>query len=395
MRHLQQVLNSGRWAISGPWTGQQSWNEIFCRRFADYVGTKFCCAVDHGSSALLVALLALDIGPGDEVIVPGLTWVACASSVLRAGARPVLVDVSPDTLCLDPAAVAAAITPRTRAILVVHLYSCMADMTALGAIAAGHGLPIIEDCAQAHGAQWQGRRAGSLGIIGVFSMQQGKVLTAGEGGAVVTDDAVLADRIERLHCDGRRLTTAPFLVGRPALQEVAGLQGMNLCLSEFQAALLCDGLDRLEAQTAQRVRAARLLDDALEQHPLLEPLLPHADNNRRAYYHYGIRLRTPVIARVPAERICAALSAELGTWVHGPYVPLNRHPLLAPGSLRALPAEVAGRNIALPVAEDQARRSILLHHPLLLSGDAGLRAIIDAFCKVFDHLDDLERLSDD
>lgn len=132
---------------------------------------------------MLAALTALEVQPGDEVIVPGLTWVACASSVLRAGGIPILVDIDPRTLCLDPHAVEAAITSRTAAILGVHLYSAMAEMHELRRIAASHGLPIIEDAAQAHGARWEHDGAGSLGEIGVFSMHQNKVLTSGEGGA--------------------------------------------------------------------------------------------------------------------------------------------------------------------------------------------------------------------
>lgn len=389
LRHLQDVLDSGRWAVSGAWTGRESWNRRFCRRFAAHVGTGFCLGVDHGSSALLAAFLALDLGPGDEVIVPGLTWVACASAVLRVGATPVAVDICPDTLCLDPAAVEAAITPRSRCILVVHLYSCMADVEAIGAIAARHGIPMVEDCAQAHGAEWRGRRAGSFGRIAAFSMQQGKVLTSGEGGAVLTDDPALADRLERLRCDGRRLLRFPPRPGLPDLEEVPGLQGMNLCLSEFQAALLCDGLDRLDAQTDTRAARGADLDRALGRHPLLDPVRPHAANTRRAYYHHAIRVTPEVIEQVPAARICEALSAELGTWVHGPYVPLTRHPLLAPLSLRAMPGAMPTGCRALAVAEDQAARTILLHHPVLLSGEREMGAIADAFDKVLRHLDEL------
>ncbi|PWR21976.1 DegT/DnrJ/EryC1/StrS family aminotransferase [Zavarzinia compransoris] len=386
-RHLLDVLDSGRWAVSGPWTGRESWNRRFCRRFADYIGVRFCHTVDHGSSALLAAFLALDLGPGDEVIVPGLTWVACASAVLRVGATPVLVDISPDTLCLDPAAVEAAITPRSRCILMVHLYSCMADVEAIGALAARHGLAVVEDCAQAHGATWAGRRAGSFGRIAAFSMQQGKVLTAGEGGAVLTDDPVLADRLERLGSDGRRVSRTPPRPGRPDLDEVGGLQGMNLCLSEFQAALLCDGLDRLEAQTETRTTRAAGLDRALGALPLLETLRPHAGNDRRAYYHYAIRLAPAVTGQVTAARVCDALGAELGTWVHGPYTPLSRHPLFAPGTLRALPAGLPAP--ALPVAEAEAGRTVLLHHALLLAGEDAMAAIAEAFAKVLGRLDAL------
>lgn len=391
---LQEVLESGRWAISGQWTGSESWDQRFGRRFAEYVGIRFCYTVDHGSSGLLAALLALDIGPGDEVIVPGLTWVACASAVMRVGAMPILVDVHPGSLCIDPSAVEAAITGRTRCILVVHLYSCMADVDAIRRIATCYGLNIIEDCAQAHGAEWNRRRAGSFGDISAFSMQQGKTLTSGEGGAVLTDDPILADRLERLRCDGRRYAREPRRPAHPDLEEVRGLQGVNLCLSEFQAALLCDGLERLEEQTALREARAAYLDRSLGGDARLEPVTPYTGNTRRAYYHYAIRLSQETTARVPVARIrqalAAELGAELGDRVREPYAPLSRHPLFAPNTLRALPRIASPAETELPVAEDQARRTVLLHHSLLLAGAAAMDAIATAFEKVLGSLDQLE-----
>lgn len=387
---LQEVLESGRWAISGQWSGQESWDQRFNRQFANYVGVNHCFTVDHGSSALLVAFLALDLGPGDEVIVPSLTWVACASAVMRVGAVPIFADISPESLCIDPSAIEAAITDRTRCILVVHLYSCMADMDRIEEIAIRHELPIVEDCAQAHGAEWRGRRSGSLGLISVFSMQQGKALTSGEGGAVLTNDSDLADRLERLRCDGRRYTQNPHIQGLPDLEEVRGLQGMNLCLSEFQAALLCDGLSRLDAQIDRRAACGASLDKALGQSTMLQPIKPYSGNTRRAYYHYAIRISRSVTSRISAVKICEALSAELGTRVHLPYIPLPRHPLFAPNTLHALPHVRHSDALPLTVAEDQSERTVLLHHSLLLCDDAASNAIIDAFRKVFENLDALE-----
>lgn len=147
------------------------------------------------------------MGAGDEVIVPGLTWVANASAVVRANAVPVLVDIDPETLCLSVEATRRALSSRTRAVCVVHLYSSMADMDGYRALAAEAGVPLVEDCAQAHGAAWRDARAGTLGTVGVFSMQQTKVLTAGEGGAVITASAELARRLEQLHADGRVFDT--------------------------------------------------------------------------------------------------------------------------------------------------------------------------------------------
>lgn len=388
---LKDVLESGRWAISGQWTGSESWDQRFNVRFADYVGVRFCFTIDHGSSGILAALLALDIGPGDEVILPGLTWVACASAVMRVGAVPVPVDIDVGSLCIDPGAVEAAVTERTRCILVVHLYSCMADVDAIRRIAMGHGVKIVEDCAQAHGAEWNGRRAGSFGDIAVFSMQQGKTLTSGEGGAVLTDDPILADRLERLRCDGRRYGSEPRRPGHQDLEEVRGLQGVNLCLSEFQAALLCDGLERLEEQITLRVARAAYLDRSLGCDARLEPVTPYPNNTRRAYYHYGVRLSQETIERVPVARICQALVAELGAEVgdrvREPYPPLCRHTLFAPNTLRALPRVATPVETVLPVVDDQARRTVLFHHSLLLADEEAMDAVALAFEKVLGGLD--------
>lgn len=393
---MRSVLTGGRWAISGGWTGHETLDQGFSRSFAAYIGTRHCATVDHGSSALLAALMALGVGWGDEVIVPGLTWVACASAVLRVNAVPVLVDISSDTLCLSPDAVEAAITPNTRAIIVVHLYSAMADMEALEKIAVRHGIPLIEDCAQAHGAEWGGRRAGSLGAIGTFSMQQGKVLTCGEGGAIVTSNDHLAARIEQIRGDGRRYSLPPPPLGRPHLVEESGIQGMNLCLSEFQAAILLDGLDRLDEQTQRRACNAQRLDHALQDMGGYEIIRPHRLNTRRAYYHYAVRISPEAFLGCSVDRVCLALEHELGLWVHPPYSPLNDHPLYRPAYYSPLAshefsAQFDPRRFPLPEAHRQVARTILIHHAALLADDEAIGQCIKAFAKVRDHA---SRLSD-
>lgn len=377
---LAAVARGDRWAVSGNWTGCQTVDAELGEAFAAFVGARYCLPVDHGSSALLAGLHALGVAPGDEVIVPGLTWVACASVVARAGAVPVLVDIDPRTMCMDPDAVEAAITPATAAILVVHLYSAMADMDALGAIAARHGLPIIEDAAQAYGAAWRGAGAGSLGAIGAFSAQQGKVLTSGEGGLFVTSDPVLRDRVEMLRGDGRRYPSETPPLGAPGLVEHSVVQGWNMHLSEFQAALLLEGLQHLPEQNLRRGAAAAVLDKSLAGDDL-DPIEPHPANDVRSFYHYAIRLRG-ALARHPVDVVCQALSAELGYWIHPPYPPLNAHPLFDP---RRLPGGTGGpdpRRFDLPVAHHEVGRTVLLHHPMLLGDEDHLAAIVAAFDKV-------------
>jgi dTDP-4-amino-4,6-dideoxygalactose transaminase len=387
MARVGEVLAAERWAVSGPWAGRAPRDIELAERFATFVGARWCVPVDHGSSALMAAFTALGIGPGDEVIVPGLTWVACASTVVRAGAIPILVDIDPDTLCLDPAAVEAQITPATAAILVVHLYSAMADMDRLRSIAHRHGLSIIEDSAQAYGATWRGAGAGTLGDAGTFSAQQGKALTSGEGGLLVTSSPEVRDAVEMLRGDGRRYSSGPHTLGRPDLEEREAVQGWNMHMTELQAALLLDGLERLPEQNRRREAAARLLDDALTEDGDLEPIRPYAGNDGRAYYHYAIRVRDGAFSGCGAAAIAEALSAELGYWVHPPYRPLNDHPLYDPRRLTGPAvadrrARLDPRQFDLPAAHREVARTILLHHPMLLGDHDHLHAIVAAFAKV-------------
>jgi L-glutamine:2-deoxy-scyllo-inosose/3-amino-2,3-dideoxy-scyllo-inosose aminotransferase len=173
---LAEVLGSGRWAYDGPVESE------FERRFAELQTARYGLCVANGTVALQLALEALDIGVGDEVIVPGFTWQATVATVVDVNAMPVLVDADPETYCPDPSLVEAAITPRTRAIVVVHLYNSLTDMDRILEIARRHGLYVVEDCAHSHGSRWRGQGVGSIGDIGTFSFQASKTLTAGEGG---------------------------------------------------------------------------------------------------------------------------------------------------------------------------------------------------------------------
>ena len=171
--------------------------------WAAFTGAKYALAVTNGTHTMQLALEALEIGPGDEVIVPGLTWQATASAAIDVNAVPVMVDVEPDTLCMDPKCVEAAITPRTRAIVPVHLYNRLANMDAIRKIARKHNLAIVEDCAHAHGSMWDGKCVGTLGDFGSFSMQNSKLVTGGEGGVIICNKKAHYDRLLSLRMCGR------------------------------------------------------------------------------------------------------------------------------------------------------------------------------------------------
>lgn len=292
--------------------------ERFEAAFAAFCGARHCVGVASGTDALHLAFRALGIGAGDEVIVPAFTFVASALGVSLAGASPVLVDVRRDDALIDPDRIEAAITPRTRAILPVHLYGRCADMRRINALADAHGLIVVEDAAQAHGARCDGRPAGSLGLAAAFSFYPGKNLGAyGDAGAITTDDDALADRLRLLRNWGSR---------RKYHHEEPGL---NSRLDTLQAAVLGVKLGYLPSWNAARRRLAALYDALLSgRDDLRRPL--DRDGSDPAHHLYVLRspARDALLARLHAGGV--------GAGVHYPF-PIHglgayRH-LAPPGSL--------------------------------------------------------------
>ena len=210
--------------------------------FARYCGTEYALAVNNGTTGLHLALATLGLQPGDEVIVPDLTFVATANAVAYTGATPVLADIDPDTLCIDPASVKSLISARTKAIIPVHLYGHPADMDPLTAIGDAHGLAVIEDAAEAHGAEYKGRKVGGLGKCGVFSFYGNKVITTGEGGMLTTNDREYFERAKRLRDHAMSPTRRYFHEER----------GFNYRITNLQAALGVAQLERIEDFLARR-----------------------------------------------------------------------------------------------------------------------------------------------
>lgn len=267
---VARVVSSGHFVLGPEVTA-------FEGRFAAYCTTAHCRAVSSGTSALHLALLAAGVGAGDQVITVSMTFVATTAAILYSGARPVFVDVDPVTWTMDPGLIEAAITPRTKAILPVHLHGLMADMDPIMAIARRHGLVVIEDAAQAHGAEYHGRRAGSIGDLGCFSFYPGKNLGAfGEGGAVVTDRSEFARRVSLLRDWGQE-----------AKYDHA-IPGYNYRMDEIQSAVLNVKLDYIERWTEARRSLAERYNALLSDLPFGRPHPPrHA---RHVYHVYAIRL---------------------------------------------------------------------------------------------------------
>jgi len=293
---VMRVVESGQFVL-GPEVA------AFEERFASYCGVGHCLGVNSGTSALHLALLAAGIGPGDEVITVSMTFVATTAAVLYSGARPVYVDVDPVTWTMDPALVEAAITPRTKAILPVHLHGLMADMDPIMEIARRHGLIVIEDAAQAHGAEYKGRRAGSIGDLGCFSFYPGKNLGAfGEGGAVVTDLPELARRVSLLRDWGQE-TKYNHVVA-----------GYNYRMDGIQGAVLNVKMDYIEGWTEARRSVAAQYDRLLASSPLGRPTPPA--HSRHVYHVYAV-------GHPRRDRALEALQAAgVGVGIHYP-VPVH------------------------------------------------------------------------
>jgi 3-amino-5-hydroxybenzoate synthase len=273
---LLRALDQGQW-----WRVGGSEVDEFEREFAEHHGAARALAVTNGTHALELGLELLDIGPGAEVIVPAFTFISSSLAVQRRGAVAVPVDVDPDTYCIDPAAAAAAVTPRTRAIMPVHMAGHIADMDALAKVAADSGTEILHDAAHAHGARWRGRRVGELGGIAAFSFQNGKLMTAGEGGALLlADDNQYAQAFVRHSC-GRPPTDTRYF---------HRTSGSNYRMNEFSAAVLRCQLARLDAQIDVREQRAALLTQLLAELPGVRPQGRDERCDRDSHYMMMFRL---------------------------------------------------------------------------------------------------------
>lgn len=309
--------------------------ERFERLFRQHIGVRHAIATSSATGALHMGMAGLGIGAGDEVILADINWIASAAPIFHLGATPVLVDVLPDTWCLDPAAVENAITPRTKAILAVHIYGNLCDMDALADIAERHGLHLIEDAAEALGSIWHGRRAGSMGAFGAFSFHGTKTITTGEGGMFVTDDDALHERVLTLSNHGRaRGETRQFWPERI---------GFKFKMSNVQAAIGCAQMERIDELVAGKRRVFETYRAALAHLPLsMNPEPPGTTN--------GYWMPTIVAdARVPFDReeLLATFKADN---IDGRvfFWPLSSLPVFEPHPQHTVSHSLSARAINLP-----------------------------------------------
>jgi dTDP-4-amino-4,6-dideoxygalactose transaminase len=378
-RRVQEVIASRHW---GGYPMPSRYAREFAEKFAAMHGARYGLCVANGTIAITAALQAAGIRFGDEVIVPAYTWDGTATAVLFAGGVPVFADVDPDTYCLSVESARQAITPRTRFILPVHLAMRFADMDGLRGLAARHNLKIIEDCAHAHGGRYRGQGAGSMGDLGCFSLQESKLMTAGEGGIVITSDLRTFERLQsQVNC-GRASLTDQF---------EERVLGANYRMTDLQAALLIGQLEMLADFAAKRDASASRLSAALDSIGGVRPLPPQPAITQSAIYCYVFQYR-PARPGVSRDLFCAALEAE-GIPCDGRfYEPVYRSDLFhaTPENCPQLSSDYS--KVRCPVSERAAyEESVWLPQFLLIGETSDVDDIAAAIEKIMGGYDELSK----
>jgi dTDP-4-amino-4,6-dideoxygalactose transaminase len=375
-----EVLRSKEWYRRGG-----HYVDDFEKTWAEKLGAKRCVATNGGTTALWSALNALEIGPKDEVIVPPYTFIATVNVVLLQHALPVFVDTDRATSQIDAAKIEAAITPRTRAIMPVHLGGSVADMDRVLEVARKHKLFVIEDACQSHLAEWRGKKVGTLGDVGCYSFQASKNLNCGEGGALLTNNDEWAARAGAFHNNGNLLRIDPNGQDR-------NMHGCNLRMTEFQGALLLSQLERLEKQAQTREQNAQYLSKMLAEIAGIQPARMYDGCTRNAYHLYMFRYDPQGFDGLPRKRFLEALNAE-GIPCSGGYRPLNQDPFLKNTfATRAFRAIYTEREIAewhernqTPENEKLCEEAVWMGQSRLLGPRSDMEQVAEAVRKVQRH----------
>ncbi len=376
------VVRSGQW-----WSVGGTKVKEFEEKFSAYQGAKHGICVPNGTIALLVALQAVGVKAGDEVIVTPYTFIASASAIVQANAIPVFVDIDPETLNIDPEAIEAAITDKTKAVLAVHIAGMPADMDAIMDIARKHNLKVVEDAAQAHGASWRGKGIGSIGDAGTFSFQASKNLTSGEGGIITTCDQEVADMAWSIHNVGR--------VKGGAWYEHA-VMGCNYRMTEFQAAILLSQFKKLDAETKTRNENGLYLAERLSKIDGIKPQKRDERVTSHAYHLFISRYLAEETNGVPRAKFMEALKAE-GVPVSEGYLPLYRSGMFelsqegCPLGCSFYGKKMNYTELHLPNCEKVSdSQAIWLGQSVLLGTRRQMDEIADAFEKVMENIEELK-----
>jgi len=364
---LLEALHSGHWGLAGKFIPE------FEAKFAQLHQAKHALCVSNGTIGLVVALKAEGIGFGDEVILPSYTFIATASAVMEVGAVPVCVDIDPYTCCIDAAMIEQAITPRTKAIMPVHVAGQPANLDAILAVAKRHSLVVIEDSAQAHGAEWKGRKVGAIGDMGSFSFQSSKNLSSGEGGILVTNDDELAHKSFSYLNSGRPHKDAVDFI--PVV-------GQNFRITEFQAALLISQLTRFPEQCIAREDNALYLTELISdidgvQAPGVDPGV-----TKHAWHLFMVRFNLEKFGGADLSRISEALVAE-GIPMRKGYVPLY-------DSLVFTKGEASCIKTPCPECEKACNEILWISQNILLGSHQDMEDIAMALRKVSENVGELQ-----
>lgn len=361
---LLEVYRSGKWAGVGPY------EQKLMTEFAEFQSARHSVWMVNGTVTLECALLALGVGPGDEVIVPGVSWIATAEAPLYVGATPVIVDIDPATCCIDPKRIEEAITPRTRAIIPVHLFSSVADMDAITAIARKHGIAVVEDCAHAHGAAQHGKGVGSIGEVGSFSFQLSKLMTAGEGGCCTTNSDELCDKIFRAsHIGNSRLS--------PKEPLAEGFICHQYRFTEFQAAVIYDQMLHEKELRAKRKEGMARLNGLLKDTPaIIQQQSSYADDERAYYFPTFLLQYEKLKPGVTRADIYAALRAEGVLFHEGWGAPLYEFPAWN------VPKKDYIKHDTPVCADIMYNRVLITHNAVLLTENAIIDKVAEALDKV-------------
>ncbi|MFI6875895.1 DegT/DnrJ/EryC1/StrS family aminotransferase [Streptomyces sp. NPDC050400] len=350
---LVRALEQGQW-----WRMGGSEVDSFEREFAEFHGARHALAVTNGTHALELALQVMGVGPGSEVIVPAFTFISSSQAAQRLGAVAVPVDVDPHTYNIDVAAARAAVTERTRVIMPVHMAGFLADMDALAELSADTGVPLLQDAAHAHAARWRGKRVGELGSVAAFSFQNGKLMTAGEGGAVLFPDTELYEKAFLRHSCGRPRTDRHYK------HEIAG---SNLRLNEFSAAVLRAQLGRLEGQIRTRQERWAVLAPLLEKIDGIDPQRP--DERTDFPSHYMAMFRVPGIGEDGRNALVDRLVAAGVPAFAGFRAIYRTDAFWEMGAPDETPDAIAER---CPHSEAISQDSVWLHHRTLLADEQAI-----------------------
>ena len=385
---LKDVLESTRWG-GQPFPGKHA--AAFATKFAEVHTTKYGQCVNTGTVAIQAALKAIGIKPGDEVIVPAYTWEGTVGPVLLVNAIPVFVDVDPDTYCLDARLIERAITPKTKAILPVHLGMRFADMDEILRIATKHNLKVVEDCAHAHGGMWKGKGAGSMGDLGTFSFQTSKLITSGEGGVVITNNLEYMELVQSYINAGRASLTDKYK---------KRIVGFNYRLGEFQAAVLGAQLKRLLKEGVIRHKNMKGLEARLKNTDGIDLLKADPRITRLAPYGYVFKYFAEKVKDIPRAAFVAALQLE-GVHCDGLfYEPVYKSSLF-PVDPTDFPVLSWGREKPLdlrsmyscPEAEKAAyHEAVWFPHQHFLGTTKDVNDIADAIHKVLENIEELRDL---